>query len=128
MCTAYQILFFSLNLKVLFFTVIPPPLNVQAIQFSPYAPVEVSWSPPTHRGAFSITGYRLFYGHGETAYVSAPTAATSIGLRVEGGGLYYDHQIVFIHSESDHLSSELVNVTVGKLPWSLTINTEIDTD
>ena len=112
------------------FTVIPPPLNVRAIQSSPYAPVEVSWSPPTHQGAFSITGYRLFYGHGETAYVSVPTAATSISLRMEGG--LYDHQIVFIHSESDHLSSELVNVTVtvGKLPWSLTILkwTQIDTE
>ena len=102
------------------FLVIPPPLNVQAIKSSPHAPVEVSWSPPIHQGAFSITGYRLFYGHGETAYVSAPTAATSIGLRVEGGRFnLYDRQIVFIHSESDHLSSELVNVTVGKLPWSL---------
>ena len=102
------------------FLVIPPPLNVRAIQSSPYDPVEVSWSPPTYQGAYSITGYRLFYGHGEPAYVSAPSAATSIGLRVEGGGLY-DHQnlIVFIHSESDHLSSELVNVTLGKLPWSL---------
>ena len=102
-----------------FFTVIPPPLNVRAIQSSPYAPVEVSWSPPTHQGEFSITGYRLFYGHRETAYVSVPTAATSIGLRVEGG--LHDCQMVFIHSESDDLSSELVNVTVGKLPWSLTI-------
>jgi hypothetical protein len=47
-------------------------------------------------------------------HVSVPTAATSIGLRVEGG---YDRQPVFlqIRSESDQLSSELVNVTVGKL-------------
>ena len=38
--------------------------------------------------------------------------ATSIGLRVEGG---YHHQTVFLRSESDQLSSELINVTVGKL-------------
>ena len=72
--------------------------------------MEVSWSPPTHQGAFNITGYRIFYGSGEN--ISVHKVATSIGLRVEGG---YLHQTVFLRSESDQLSSELVNVTVGKL-------------
>ena len=101
---------FSLILNE-FFAVIPPPLNLRAIQSNFSAPVEVSWSPPTLQGAFNITGYRIFYGNGQTANVSVPTAVTSIGLRVERE---YNHQTVFIHSESDQLSSELVNVTVGK--------------
>ena len=92
------------------FVVIPPPADVQATQSSPSSPVEVSWSPPIHQGAFNITGYGIFYGSGEN--VSVPKIATSIGLRVEGG---YHHQTVFLRSESDQLYSELVNVTVGKV-------------
>ena len=104
MCCFFLFVFFF------FFAVIPPPLNARATQSSSSAPVEVSWSPPTYQGAFNITGYRIFYGSGEN--VSVSKIATSIGLSVEGG---YHHQTVFLHSESDQLHSELVNVTVGKL-------------
>lgn len=96
---------------IVFLIVLPPPVDVRATQSSPSSPVEVSWSPPTDQGAFNITGYRIFYGcSGEN--VSMPAAATSIGLRVEGG---YEHQRVSLRSESDDLYSELVNVTVGKV-------------
>ena len=101
---------FSLKFNT-FFAVIPPPLNLRAIQSNSSAPVEVCWSPPTLQGAYNITGYRIFYRDGQTANVSVPKAVTSIGLRVEGE---YNHQTVFIRSESDQLSSEIINVTVGK--------------
>ena len=92
------------------YTVIPPPVDVQATQSSSSAPVEVSWSPPVDHGAFNITGYRIFYGSGKN--ISLPTVATNIGLKVNEK---YDSQIVFLRSESDQLHSELVYVTVGKL-------------
>ena len=92
----------------LFGAVIAPPINIQATQSSSSAPVEVSWSPPPE-GDVDITGYRIFYGSGEN--ISVPTVITSVGLRVH----HYSGEIVFLHSESDQLYSDLINVTVGKL-------------
>ena len=90
-------------------TVVPPPVDVRAIQSSSSAPVEVSWSPPTEENV-NITGYRMFYSNGEN--VSVPVVITSVGLRVDRN---YSDEMVFLRSESDRLYSELVNVTVGKL-------------
>ena len=94
---------------MLFFAVIPSPVDVLATQSSSSAPVEVSWGPPTDQGPFNITGYRIFYGSGQNALM--PTDATSIGIKVKGG---FDGQTVFLRSESDQLYSELVNVTIGQ--------------
>ena len=83
-----------------------PPLNVQATQASASAPVEVSWSPPSG-GAATITGYRIFYGNGESILV--PSIITGISLALNGS---YIGQSVSLHSEFSQLSSELINVTV----------------
>ena len=56
-----------------------PPLNVQATQASASAPVEVSWSPPSG-GAANITGYRIFYGGGESTYVDGVITSISLTL------------------------------------------------
>ena len=91
-----------------FCIVIPPPLNVRAIQSSSSAPVEVSWSPPTDQGAFNITGYRIFYGIGQN--ISLPSVIiTSVSLMVNEN---YDGQTVYLRSESDQIFSEHINVTV----------------
>ena len=84
----------------------PPPLNVQATQFSASAPVEVSWSPPSS-GATNITGYRIFYGNGENAPV--PSAATYIGLVLNKASV---GETVSVRSEADQLASQLITVTV----------------
>ena len=86
------------------YTTSAPPVNVRATQSSSSAPVEVSWSPPSDGAA---TGYRIFYGNGQSVLV--PSVAAYIGLRVDGN---YVGQNVSIRSESDQLYSELVNVSV----------------
>ena len=88
------------------FTVILPPVDVQATQSSSSAPVEVSWSPPAE-GDADITGYRIFYGSGENVLV--PIVITYVGLVVDQN---YSGEIVFLRSESGQLYSEIVNVTV----------------
>ena len=97
---------------LLYYTVILPPVDVQATQSSSSAPLEISWSPPIE-GDVNVTGYRIFYGSGET--VLEPTAITSVGLIVNQN---YVDGIVFLRSESNGLYSELVNITVGKLKRS----------
>ena len=89
-----------------------PPVNVVATQSSSSAPVEVSWSPPSH-GANNITGYRIYYGKGQSVLVPSVAVITSVSLKVDGN---YIGQNVSIRSESDQLYSELINVfvTVGK--------------
>jgi hypothetical protein len=95
---------------LLFYTVILPPVDIQATQSSSFAPLEISWSPPIE-GDVNVTGYRIFYGSGEN--VSEPTAIASVGLIVDRN---YVGGIVFLRSESyNGLYSELVNITVGKL-------------
>ena len=47
---------------------VPVAVNVQAIQSSSSAPVEVSWSLPSD-GAIDTTGYKIFYGSGENVSV-----------------------------------------------------------
>ena len=79
---------------------------MQATQASASAPVEVSWSPPSG-GAAIITGYRIFYGGGESTYVDG--VITSISLTLAGS---YLGQIVSIQSEISPLSSELISATV----------------
>ena len=90
------------------FTVTSSPLNVRAAQSGSSAPVEVSWSPPSD-GHTSITGYRIFYGNSQNVFVQSVTAITSVGLNVDGD---YVGCNVSIRSESDHLYSELINVSV----------------
>ena len=85
-----------------------PPLNVRATQYSSSAPVEISWSPPSD-GASIITGYRIFYGNGQSVLVPSVTAITLVGLKVDES---YVGQIVSIRSEADQLYSKLVNVSV----------------
>ena len=89
-------------------TVSSPPHDVRATQSGFSAPVEISWSPPSN-GANSITGYRIYYGNGQNVFVSSVTVVTSVSLRVDRS---YIGQNVFIRSESDQLSSELINVSV----------------
>ena len=84
-------------------------MNVRATQSSSYAPLEVSWTPPSD-GVFNITGYRIFYGSGQN--ISVLKVITSVGLRVDRN---YNGETAFLRSEADHKYSELVNVTVGKL-------------
>ena len=86
----------------------PLPLNVRATQSSSSAPVEVSWSPPTD-GANGITGYRIYYGNGQSVFVSSVTVITSVSLKVDGN---YIGQNVSVRSEADQLYSELVNVSI----------------
>ena len=81
-----------------------PPLNVQATQSSSSAPVEVSWSPPSH-GATNITGYRIFYGSGKSILV--PSVIIYVGLMV-----YARDYVVSIRSESDQLYSELIDIHI----------------
>ena len=96
---------------IIIIAVLPPPVDVQATQSSPSAPVEVSWSPPPVQGVFNITGYRIFYGHGSGQNISILSVLTSVGLVVSEN---YDGQTLSLRSESDRLFSEHVNVTVGK--------------
>ena len=91
--------------------VVPPPLNVQASQSSASAPVEVSWSPPSG-GTATITGYRIFYGNGESVLVPS-IGITSVGLTFNKNAI---GQRVSIRSEVDKITSELINVTIiGKM-------------
>ena len=71
--------------------------------------MEVSWSPPADRD-INITGYRIFYSNGQNN-ISLPTAATSIGVRVNAD---YNNQSVFLRLEAGQLFSELISVRVGK--------------
>ena len=70
--------------------------------------MEVSWSPPSD-GANIITGYRIFYGNGQSVLVPSATAITLVGLKVNGN---YVGQNVSIRSEADQLYSKIVNVSV----------------
>ena len=102
-----------------FSIVILPPLNVQATQSNPSAPVEISWSPPPIQGGFEITGYRIFYSSGPDNISIPSMLVTSVSFSVNGS---YDGQTVAIRSESDQLYSQLVNVTVGKLCYHSTFS------
>ena len=83
-------------------------MNVRATQSSSSAPVEVSWSPPSD-GATNITGYRIYYGDGQS--LLAPSYVTSIIFNfVESPSDV--GPTVSIRSESMQLSSELIRVNV----------------
>ena len=90
--------------------VIPPPVDVRATQSSSSAPVEVSWSPSSDRGAFNITGYRIFYDSGQNVPISSPVI-TSVSFQVDEN---YAGHTVLLRSESGQIYSEHINVTVGK--------------
>ena len=83
-----------------------PPVNVQATQSSSTAPVELSWSPPSD-GATNITGYRIFYGNGQSVLVPAYVTRVMLNF-VELSQI----ESVSIRSESMQLPSELISVTV----------------
>lgn len=91
-----------------------PPLNVQATWSSSFAPLELSWSPSSTLE--NITGYRIFYGSGQSILV--PSYVTSIVFNfVENQDEV--GQTVSIRSESLHLlPSELTNVMVTGM-WCL---------
>ena len=81
-------------------------MSVVATQSSSSAPVEVSWSPPSH-GANIITGYRIFYSSGQSLLV--PPYVTRIMLNF----IVSQPESVSIHSESiQRLPSELISVMV----------------
>ena len=84
----------------------PPPLNVRASQASPSDPVEVSWSPPSG-GAVTITGYRIFYGDGES--VSLPSVATAIGLKLRES---YVGQLLSLCTEAKEFTSQCITTTI----------------
>ena len=104
--------FFNLNDRNLSTPAIAPPLNVQAThdQSSASAPVEVSWSPPSS-GPTSITGYRIFYGNGES--ISLPSVVTRVILAMDEDSV---GQTVSVRSEADYLASQLVTVTITSKP------------
>jgi hypothetical protein len=89
-------------------TVSAPPMDVLATQSGSSGPLEVTWCPPSD-GANSITGYRIYYGNGQTVFIPSATVITSVSLRVNRS---YIGQNVSIRSESDQLYSELINVSV----------------
>ena len=93
--------------SILLRTGTPPPLNVRASQASPSDPIEVSWSPPLGEGT-TITGYRIFYGHG--ANESLSSIATSIGLMLNTDNV---GQTVSVCTEAEQLTSQCSNATVS---------------
>ena len=88
--------------------VVPPPLNVQASQSGPSAPVEVSWSPPSG-GAATIAGYRIFYSNGEkNIYVVHILTGINLNFKKDVVG-----QTISIRSEVDEqLISELIDISI----------------
>ena len=80
---------------------------MQATQSGSSAPIEVSWSPDQ---AANITGYRVFYGNGQSILV--PSYVTRVVFNfVESQDEI--GQTVSVRSESIHLlPSELINATV----------------
>ena len=104
----------SLYIFISSYVALTPPVNVQATQSSSSAPVEISWSPPSD-GATNISGYKIFFGNGQSALV--PSVATYIGLRVDGN---FIGQNVSIRSESDQLYSEFISASVimGKCSYT----------
>ena len=90
-------------LWLLIFSASAPPVNVVATQSGSSAPVEVTWSSPSDEAnIITSTGYRIFYGSGKNASVSA--VATYVG------------QNISVRSEGDQLYSELINtsITIGE--------------
>ncbi len=85
-------------------------MDVRATQSGSSAPVEVSWSPPSD-GVNFITGYRIYYGNGqsENVFVPSVTVITSVSLKVNRS---YIGQNVSIRSEGDQLYSESIHVSV----------------
>ena len=88
------------------FPAVPPPANVEATQASVSAPVEVSWSPPSD-GSATITAYRIFYGNGENQLVLPPITGIILSLNEDTVG-----ETVYLRSEVDQLTSQLINVTI----------------
>ena len=84
---------------------------MQATQSSSSAPVEVSWSPSPSDGVKNITGYRIFYGSGQSVFV--PPYVTSIIFNfVESQDEV--GQSVSVRSESVQLlPSELMNAAIA---------------
>ena len=85
-----------------------PPVNVVATQSTSPTSVKISWSPPSD-GDDIITGYRIFYGSGQSLLVPL-YYVTSIVIHENPPGV---GQTVSIRSESTQLPSKLINVTVN---------------
>ena len=99
--------------EVLHITAVAPPLNVQATQAKDSAPLEISWSHPSD-GDVTITGYRIFYSSIEN--VSVPSVITGISLALNK---HFLGQSVSVRSEANHLTSELISVTITSKPYSI---------
>ena len=94
-------------------------MNVQAIQASVSAPVEISWNPPAYSNTglnysasdlrLNVTGYRIIFDNGES--VLLPSIITSVGVLT--GDIMAGQQIS-IRSEAEQEISELINVTITK--------------
>ena len=85
-----------------------PPVNVVATQSTSPTSVKISWSPPSD-GDDIITGYRIFYGSGQSRLVPLYYVTSTVILENPPGV----GQTVSIRSESTQLPSELINVTVN---------------
>ena len=85
---------------------VSPPVNVEATQASATAPVEVSWSPPSD-GSATITAYRIFYSNGESALMPSFVTRIILSLNEDSVG-----ETVYLRSEADQLTSQLINVTI----------------
>jgi Na+-translocating ferredoxin:NAD+ oxidoreductase RnfD subunit len=100
-------------IHIMFSLASAPPVDVVATQPSSFAPVEVSWSPPSDAAPATIIGYRVFYGNGQNLFI--PSYVTRIVLNfVESSQI----ESVSVRSESTQLPSELTTATVaiaGKL-------------
>ena len=72
--------------------------------------LEVSWSPVSDR-ANIITGYRIFYGNGQSVLVQSVSVINSVSLKVDRS---YIGQNVSIRSEADQVNSELISVFVAE--------------
>lgn len=98
-----------------------PPVNVVATQSTSPTSVSISWDLPSN-GDSIITGYRVFYGSGQS--LSVPSYyVTSIAIPENPPGV---GQMVSIRSESTQLPSELINVTVT-FAGRLGLNNDIGT-
>ena len=84
-------------------------MNVRATQSSSSAPVEVSWSPPSD-GATTITGYRIFYGNGQSLLAPSYYVTSIIIIVAESPSDV--GPTVSVRSESVQLPSEVITVQV----------------
>ena len=67
----------------------------------------MKWSPPSD-GSATIASYRIFYGNGDNVLVRSTIAGQGIILSLNEDSV---DQTVSLHSETDQLTSQLINAT-----------------